>query len=388
MQKTSLTNRKKIFPNQNLGSILAIGFGGSVLLHLGLIAGISHWCKPPAVIDEPLEITLVEPIANEETSPAPVPTKLPPKQVSIPKPIALKPIPIPTIPQSIPLPIKPTPIVIKPQLKPIAIKPKPIPPKLTPTPISKPIPPAIVNPPFPGDKFIPIDTPSFNPPTNSRQPTQKFSIPPVKTALAEPPTDKIAPSTFNLPPIISTTPSNLSPPLTQTATDPSPQDLPKVGEKPLAGGNNSDRLSQPDRGNNQSTGGILAGNGDRSNGASSNRNQQGNSTPKQSSDPPVKANSNSPAITSNSNSGTGGRLQCVQNCQIAKLQDLQDGDGGKDRLRIRIVVDVNGVLLSAEIAKSSGNLQIDSVVLDGVKQMSFNPTGKIIKAIIKANILF
>jgi TonB family protein len=51
-------------------------------------------------------------------------------------------------------------------------------------------------------------------------------------------------------------------------------------------------------------------------------------------------------------------------------------------------IDVNGVLLSAEIAKSSGNLQIDSVVLDGVKQMSFNPTGKIIKAIIKANILF
>lgn len=85
-------------------------------------------------------------------------------------------------------------------------------------------------------------------------------------------------------------------------------------------------------------------------------------------------------------SGTSG-LQCVRNCQIARLQDLQDRDGGKDRLRIRIVIDANGVVSAAEIAKSSGNPEIDALVLDGIKQMQFNPSGKTIKGIIKANIL-
>jgi TonB family protein len=393
MQKSSLTNRQKTFPKQNLGTILVIGFGGSLLLHLGLTTGISHWWKPPAAIDEPLEITLVEPVANPETPPAPAPIKLPPKPVSIPTPTALKPIPIPTIPPSIPIAVKPTPILIKPKPKPIALKPTPIeikptpkPKQITPKSISNPIAQPIVNPPFPADKFRPIDTPSFN----SNQPTQKFSIPPVKTLLAKLPTDKIAPTTFNPPPIIPATPSNLSPPLTQTAPDPTP---PKVVKNPSADGNNDDTLPEKDRGDNLPNGGILAGNGDRSNKSSTSGSAGGNSSSKSGFNSGTAAKtsddkSNILAPTNNSNSGAGnGRLECTQNCQIGKLQDLQDSDGGKDRLRIRLVVDPNGVVLSAEIAKSSGNLQIDSVVLDGIKQMKFNPTGKTIEGIIKANIL-
>lgn len=366
MQPSNPIDRQRTFPNQNLGTILTIGFGGSIFLHLCLIAAITYWWKPPALIDEPLEITLVEPIPNEETSPTPAPVKPPPKQVSTPKPIAIKPIPIPTISPAILLAIQPAQIIAKP--KPIAIEStrKPIPPK----PVSKPkqiIPKPIVNPPFPADKFRPI---------NSR--------------LAEPPGEKITPSTFNPTPNIPIAPSNLSPPLTKTFTEPNqPQDLPKVVKNPSAGGNNDDRLSKDIR----STEGILAGNGDRSvGGASLQENRSSSSGRKQSNSIPKTGlngdKSNIPATASNSDSGAGnGRLECVQNCQIPKLQDLQDSDGGKDRLRIRVVIDANGVLISAEIAKSSGNLQIDSVILDGIKRMQFNPTGQMIKGIIKANIL-
>ena len=84
---------------------------------------------------------------------------------------------------------------------------------------------------------------------------------------------------------------------------------------------------------------------------------------------------------------TAGGLQCIQHCEIPNLRDLQDRDSGKDRLRIRIVIDPNGLVLAATIAKSSDNPQIDALVIEGIKQMQFKPSGQIIKGIIKANIL-
>ena len=83
---------------------------------------------------------------------------------------------------------------------------------------------------------------------------------------------------------------------------------------------------------------------------------------------------------------SGGGLQCIKNCQIARLQNLQDSDGGKDRLRIRVEIDASGVVVAAEVIKSSGNPQIDEVILAGIKQMQFNPSGKPIKGIVRANI--
>jgi TonB family protein len=86
-------------------------------------------------------------------------------------------------------------------------------------------------------------------------------------------------------------------------------------------------------------------------------------------------NSGNGSGDSGNGSGNSG-LQCIQNCQIAKLQDLQDRDSGKDRLRIRVTIDANGIVTAAEIAKSSGNPQLDQTVLNGIERMQFQPSGK------------
>ncbi len=98
---------------------------------------------------------------------------------------------------------------------------------------------------------------------------------------------------------------------------------------------------------------------------------------------------NSPAgNTTSASTGNGaGKLECLRNCEIPKLRDLQDTDGGKDRLRIRIAIDANGMVTDAQIAKSSGNPQIDTAALEGIKQMQFVPSGRQINGIIRANIL-
>ena len=90
--------------------------------------------------------------------------------------------------------------------------------------------------------------------------------------------------------------------------------------------------------------------------------------------------------TARSDSGIT-KLECIKYCEIPKLRDLQDTDGGKDRLRIRIVADAQGVILDASIAKSSGNPQIDSAALEGIKQMQFAPSGQEVRGVVKANIL-
>ncbi len=86
-------------------------------------------------------------------------------------------------------------------------------------------------------------------------------------------------------------------------------------------------------------------------------------------------------------SGKAFGLQCINRCEISGLTDLEDRDGGKDKLRIKIAIDPKGNVTSASIAKSSGNSTIDRVVIDGVKQMQFSPPGKIVERVVKANIL-
>ncbi|WP_309743717.1 TonB family protein [Chamaesiphon sp. OTE_20_metabat_361] len=80
-------------------------------------------------------------------------------------------------------------------------------------------------------------------------------------------------------------------------------------------------------------------------------------------------------------------LQCINRCEISGLTDLDDRDGGKDKLRIRIAIDPSGNVTSASITKSSGNSTIDRVVINGVKQMQFSPPGKVVERVVKANIL-
>ncbi|PSB55598.1 TonB family protein [Chamaesiphon polymorphus] len=86
-------------------------------------------------------------------------------------------------------------------------------------------------------------------------------------------------------------------------------------------------------------------------------------------------------------SGKAFGLQCINRCEISGLTDLEDRDGGKDKLRIKIAIDPKGNVTSASIAKSSGNSTIDRIVINGVKQMQFSPPGKIVERIVKANIL-
>lgn len=86
-------------------------------------------------------------------------------------------------------------------------------------------------------------------------------------------------------------------------------------------------------------------------------------------------------------SGKAFGLQCINRCEISGLTDLEDRDGGKDKLRIKIAIDPQGNVTRASIAKSSGNSTIDRVVIDGVKQMQFSPPGKIVERVVKANIL-
>jgi TonB family protein len=144
-----------------------------------------------------------------------------------------------------------------------------------------------------------------------------------------------------------------------------------TSRQPPIGGNipNNDPKSILDR--DRASGGGLTGNGSRSGSP-----QAGSSVPGDDS-----------SFGTDRIGGNSGGLQCIQHCEIPKLRDLQDRDGGKDRLRIRIVIDPNGLVVAATISKSSDNPQIDAVVLEGIKQMQFKPSGKTIKGIVKANIL-
>jgi TonB family protein len=168
-----------------------------------------------------------------------------------------------------------------------------------------------------------------------------------------------------------------------SSISPKAQDRSTTSGKPPTGGNipANDTKSILDR--DRAPGGDLAVNGSRSSGSP----QAGSSV--LGGDSSFGASQTAGSGNGNGNgSGSGSEgLQCIQHCEIPKLRDLQDRDGGKDRLRIRIAIDPNGLVIAATISKSSDNPQIDTVVLEGIKQMQFKPSGKTIKGIIKANIL-
>ena len=69
-------------------------------------------------------------------------------------------------------------------------------------------------------------------------------------------------------------------------------------------------------------------------------------------------------------------IQCLRNCEIRYPDELENSDIGKDKILVKVTIDPNGLVASAEIARSSGNQKLDRVTLEGVKQMQLNPTGK------------
>jgi TonB family protein len=420
------TQRSK--SNQQQRSIVALGCCSSIVFHLGLIAGISYWWRSPAAVDEPLEITLVEPNEIESVTVLPSPPLPQPPKISIISPPAQVDRPQPTVLKSVskPLVVSPAPaaVVAKPISKPTRIA-KPTPgSSLTQTkakPNPRPIQTAQVNPPvnikpivnpFPAEPTnptpSPVQTPLIDPPATKPKPssaqvepktrprsnssvnpslTFPTSPPPKTTTVPTPIQSSIAtnspsiPVKPNFPAAIPKSPSANSPddPMTSTTTsDLSSPMSPKseirstTSRQPPTGGdipnNDTNLLSR-----NLSPSGGLTGNGSRS------------GSPQAGSPAPGGDSSFSTDRTSRGSGGGG--LQCIQHCEIPKLRDLQDRDGGKDRLRIRIVVNLDGSVMEATISKSSDNPQIDAIVLEGIKQMQFRPPGKIIKGIIKANIL-
>ncbi len=412
--------RSRASANRQQRSILALGLGSSVVLHLGLIAGISYWWRSPPPVDEPLEITLVEPADIEPVAVVSPPPLAKPPRISvtpIPSKVSqLKPVSKPAVVMSMPKPVaiavkpisaklqtaaKPTPksSPIQPQVKPnpsqiqtskvnLPANPKPTPKPAQRQPTIKPTPNPVVNPPFtlptlqpPKTTAIPTPLPSIA--TNSLSPTNSPPLPvkPKSIEASMPTSQPVKP--------LNSTPtktSDLISPINPKSTVRSTTRKQHPGDSSIP-----DNLDESIPNRDRATGDVLTGNGDRFNPppggnpsspnrstpGSGNGNGNGNGSPS----PPGNSN---PIATSQP---TAGGLQCIQHCEISNLRDLQDRDGGKDRLRIRIVIDPNGLVLAATIAKSSDNPQIDALVLEGVKQMQFKPSGQIIKGIIKANIL-
>jgi TonB family protein len=427
-----MTFSKKDLANHKSRTILATGLGGSVVLHLGLFAGITHWWQPVA-LDDAIDITLVEPVDVAEFLPPPkieppVPITEPKQTTSQIEKIVTKPPPISksSQPDTLPAPEQLSTSSRKPekqQQPSILLSPR-TPAQTT----NENIPPQIketITTPQLTTKFL-ESSPLSQPAQTPAAPSKEFlkQLPPNDLA-AE--TSSVQPSP---PPTLSLTPANPSSLLSKVAipTESSNINPSIVRASPLE--NTTPKL--PPAKNNLVVGKtslpqnrIAAKNSPASllnpflpdssqpnSGSSKQPNQSRSNNDR--SDPVAQIGSSitssaSPAVepstagnpTDSSRSTVGGQvapeasnkpgttkpgLQCIKNCELTKLQDLQDSDGGKDRLRIRIVVNANGLVLESAIAKSSGNPQIDAAVLEGIKQMQFAPPGKIIRGTVKANI--
>jgi TonB family protein len=343
----------------------------------------------------------------------------------MPKPVAIAVKPIsktlqtaakPT-PKSLPIQpkVKPNPSPIQTSRVNLPVNPKPASKTLTPNPIQTPLidpPIATKSTPKPAQsqpKIKPTTTPVVNPPF-----TLPTIQPPKTTAIPTPLSSSIATNSLpqtNSPPlpvkpksIEASMPTNQpvntpnSTPTTTSDLTPSTEPKSTVRSTPIeqpSGGNSSNPFAAPSQA--RSPGGIFTGNGSQFNPPDrGNLSPQNSSTPgsgnSDSAEPTLRDRMGNSAPPGNSNpmatsQPTAAGLQCIQHCEIPNLRDLQDRDGGKDRLRIRIVIDPHGLLLAATISKSSDNPQIDAIVLEGIKQMQFKPSGQIIKGIIKANIL-
>lgn len=114
------------------------------------------------------------------------------------------------------------------------------------------------------------------------------------------------------------------------------------------------------------------GGGNRQNssiGSGSNGNDNGNS-----------GGNNKPGAGTPGNMATGSSnrvsIQCLRNCEIRYPDELENSDIGKDKILVKVTIDPNGMIINAEIDRSSGNQNLDRVTLDGIKQMQLTATGQ------------
>jgi TonB family protein len=414
MQHSDLGTKTRSMRDRQLPLILVAGLGASIVLHVGAIVGISQWWQsPPPQTDEPIEVTLVDPDPITPTPTKSVPPTRPQKQ-NLVKPSLDRPTQIPI---KLPATAISTPVAAKPFLTRTQSPTKPpirakISKSPTPKPVivkkPKPAKPAII--PKSSDRSQPLISPKIAatpPPFDLPVPTEPTSPPVTPQPILSPQPSQTRREKPIASPLPQTSPPNPLPadkviktpqtakPATPRVVRVSPSAVPTATSAPTAGGTSSSSSAENYRSpgtsqNPGSSGGILtnsnrssgnetsgsgSGIGNSSGKGGSNGNGSGNFAP----DPPT-------GNTSTASAGAG-KLECIRNCEVPKLKDLLDTDGGKDRLRIRIAIDANGIVTDAQIAKSSGNPQIDTAALEGIKQMQFVPSGKQISGIIRANIL-
>jgi TonB family protein len=80
-------------------------------------------------------------------------------------------------------------------------------------------------------------------------------------------------------------------------------------------------------------------------------------------------------------------IQCLRNCEIKYPDTLADADMGKDKILVKVTIDPGGSVTAAQIARSSGNSQLDRVTLDGIKQMQLTAMGKAMTFKVKVSTL-
>ncbi len=450
MQQLSFSATSRRNADKNLLTVLLVGIGGSLAFHIAAITGVANFWKPVAAIEEPMEITMVD-VDTEKPSVKPAPKTTPvvpiiktPPKVEL-KTEPAKPVPIVKVPAK--LEPKPAPIVKTAASLNNPVDRTPA--KPLPKPNFAPQPKALAPPAFRDELFKAVQPPTKAPVTPEQkvakssppilpQPEQPKTTP---DSLPEPPSRKnqsglannspnrklAAPSTAATPTPIQNedlggiTPSKVDSPVAETA--PNANNQSGLTSNPA---NNSKLAGRLDRNNSNATtddnfkevvpskiktptNEDLAKSNSRNQSSlaskpSSNSKLKsrsvGNSSegraPSSDSDPSgITPGSGSrearvePGTGRNDGTSSGGKfgLQCINRCEISGLTDLEDRDGGKDKLRIKIAINPNGNVTSASIAKSSGNSTIDRVVIDGVKQMEFSPPGKVVERVVKANIL-
>ncbi len=457
--------------DQILRRTLAIGLGGSALLHSAAIAGASYFYQDKV---EDLEITEIERVKMDpepvaKSAPIVKPAPIPEPKVYKPKPVAAPPIPVlPDVPKLKPIDIPPEQVVkitkapptqprTSPRVKPADPAPiktaTVIPPKSTP-------PPSFPNKlfsdpqPKPARTEIAAQTPPKQdpPPTNNqtalappsnRSPKLAPNSAPDREDNADPDRD-LAPSSPGSTSKVARTPDRSPVANNQTSLNPQSKSPPGFGgdfgaadpntppnsDDFTGAPGNSSRIAKnnpapPSTANNQAglgnapqRGGIGSSFGGSSDNPSeaegevggtpgnssriARSNSGGNGVRSQSNQAGLGGGGNrrSPSLggigsSGDGNSGSGGddvgggspgnvatgsrnpaTIQCLRNCEIRYPDELENTDIGKDKILVKITIDPNGLVASAEIARSSGNQNLDRVTLAGVKQMQLNPTGK------------
>ena len=139
---------------------------------------------------------------------------------------------------------------------------------------------------------------------------------------------------------------------------------------------NSQRIASGNGGGNSKNPPRLSG----ENQSSSNVNPHGNGGEKD------RQNS---SLSENIATGSNRKLsiQCLRNCEIRYPENLEASDTGKDKILVKITIDANGLVINAEIDRSSGNHQLDLFALEKIKQMQLTAMGESKTFRIKINTL-